>query len=66
VICEILNDDGTMARVADLIQFCQRHDLLMITVADLVRYRAEGNGDRLPDRVLSRSGPLRVATGARQ
>jgi 3,4-dihydroxy 2-butanone 4-phosphate synthase/GTP cyclohydrolase II len=39
VICEIVNDDGTMARVPDLIQFCKKHDLLMIKVADLARYR---------------------------
>ncbi|MCX8032878.1 MAG: bifunctional 3,4-dihydroxy-2-butanone-4-phosphate synthase/GTP cyclohydrolase II [Thermoleophilia bacterium] len=39
VICEIMNDDGTMARVPDLIKFCQQHGLKMITVADLIRYR---------------------------
>ena len=39
VICEIVNDDGTMARVSDLIKFCQKHNLLMITVAELARYR---------------------------
>jgi 3,4-dihydroxy 2-butanone 4-phosphate synthase/GTP cyclohydrolase II len=39
VICEIMNDDGTMARVADLIAFCQTHQLKMVTVADLIRYR---------------------------
>ncbi len=39
VICEIINDDGTMARLPDLIGFCKKHDLLMITVADLARYR---------------------------
>jgi len=39
VICEIVNDDGTMARVPDLIGFCKKHDLLMVTVADLARYR---------------------------
>jgi 3,4-dihydroxy-2-butanone 4-phosphate synthase/GTP cyclohydrolase II len=39
VICEIVNDDGTMARVPDLISFCKKHGLLMITVADLARYR---------------------------
>jgi hypothetical protein len=39
VICEIVNDDGTMARVPDLIRFCKKHGLLMITVADLARYR---------------------------
>ncbi len=41
VICEIVNDDGTMARVPDLIRFCQKHDLVMITVAELARYRFE-------------------------
>jgi 3,4-dihydroxy 2-butanone 4-phosphate synthase/GTP cyclohydrolase II len=42
VICEIINDDGTMARVPDLSRFCRKHGLLMITVADLARYRATG------------------------
>jgi 3,4-dihydroxy 2-butanone 4-phosphate synthase/GTP cyclohydrolase II len=41
VICEIMNDDGTMARVADLVAFCQQHNLLMLTVADLIRYRLQ-------------------------
>ena len=39
VICEIMKDDGTMARVPDLVDYCQRHGLLMITVADLAAYR---------------------------
>jgi 3,4-dihydroxy 2-butanone 4-phosphate synthase/GTP cyclohydrolase II len=39
VICEIMNDDGTMARVKDLIPYCARHGLKMITVADLIAYR---------------------------
>jgi 3,4-dihydroxy 2-butanone 4-phosphate synthase/GTP cyclohydrolase II len=39
VICEILNDDGTMARVPDLTKFAKRHKLLMITIADLIQYR---------------------------
>jgi 3,4-dihydroxy-2-butanone 4-phosphate synthase/GTP cyclohydrolase II len=43
VICEIVNDDGTMARVPDLFQFCKMHDLMMITVADLARYRFESD-----------------------
>jgi 3,4-dihydroxy-2-butanone 4-phosphate synthase/GTP cyclohydrolase II len=43
VICEIINDDGTMARVPDLIQFCKKHDLKMITVADLARYRFDSD-----------------------
>src|SRR5713226_4229309 len=41
VICEIMNDDGSMARVAQLEQFCARHDLRMISVADLIRYRLQ-------------------------
>lgn len=39
VICEIMKDDGTMARVTDLVDYCRRHDLLMVTVADLAAYR---------------------------
>lgn len=39
VICEIMKDDGTMARLPDLIPFCQKHDLPLVTVADLVAYR---------------------------
>ena len=41
VICEIVNEDGTMARVPDLIRFCKRHGLAMVTVADLARYRLD-------------------------
>lgn len=39
IICEIMKDDGTMARVPDLIEFCQSHDMKMLTVAELIRYR---------------------------
>jgi 3,4-dihydroxy 2-butanone 4-phosphate synthase/GTP cyclohydrolase II len=39
VICEIMSDDGTMARVPELSAFARRHGLLMITVADLIMYR---------------------------
>jgi 3,4-dihydroxy 2-butanone 4-phosphate synthase/GTP cyclohydrolase II len=39
VICEIMNDDGSMARVPDLVKFAKRHKLLMITIADLIQYR---------------------------
>src|ERR1700712_3337934 len=41
VICEIMNEDGTMARVPDLVKFCAEHGLLMVTVADLIRYRLQ-------------------------
>jgi 3,4-dihydroxy 2-butanone 4-phosphate synthase/GTP cyclohydrolase II len=39
VICEIMNDDGTMARVPQLTEFCREHGLKMLTVAELIRYR---------------------------
>jgi 3,4-dihydroxy 2-butanone 4-phosphate synthase / GTP cyclohydrolase II len=39
VICEIMNPDGTMARVAELTRFAKKHKLLMITIADLIQYR---------------------------
>lgn len=41
VICEIMNSDGTMARIPQLIEFCQRYGLKMISVADLIRYRLQ-------------------------
>src|SRR5207248_913203 len=41
VICEIMNEDGTMARVPDLAEFCQRHAMKMLTVAEVIRYRME-------------------------
>lgn len=41
VICEIMNEDGTMARVPQLIDFCSEHNLKMLTVADLIRYRMQ-------------------------
>jgi 3,4-dihydroxy 2-butanone 4-phosphate synthase / GTP cyclohydrolase II len=41
VICEIMNDDGTMARVPQLVEFCRRHDLKLLTIAELIRYRMQ-------------------------
>ena len=41
VICEIMNDDGTMARVPELTRFARQHRLLMITIADLIKYRMQ-------------------------
>jgi 3,4-dihydroxy 2-butanone 4-phosphate synthase/GTP cyclohydrolase II len=55
VICEIMNDDGTMARVDDLIGYCERHGLKMVTVADLVAYRRQH--DKLIERVVSTNLP---------
>ena len=44
VICEIMNPDGTMARVPELTRFAKKHKLLMITVADLIQYRMRTEG----------------------
>ncbi len=55
VICEIMNDDGTMARVKDLIPYCERHSLKMITVADLIKYRRRT--ERLVERVAEAGLP---------
>jgi 3,4-dihydroxy 2-butanone 4-phosphate synthase / GTP cyclohydrolase II len=41
VICEIMNEDGSMARVPDLVKFCEQHDLRMGCVADLIKYRRQ-------------------------
>src|SRR5881398_4063487 len=41
IICEIMNDDGTMSRVPDLIKFCHEHGMKMLTVAELIRYRMQ-------------------------
>jgi 3,4-dihydroxy 2-butanone 4-phosphate synthase/GTP cyclohydrolase II len=50
VICEVMNDDGAMARVPDLIEYCERHGLLMVTIKDLIAYRRRH--DRLIERVV--------------
>jgi 3,4-dihydroxy 2-butanone 4-phosphate synthase / GTP cyclohydrolase II len=57
VICEVMNDDGTMARVADLEGYCARHGLKMITVADLIAYR------RRHDKLVERVVETRLPTG---
>jgi 3,4-dihydroxy 2-butanone 4-phosphate synthase/GTP cyclohydrolase II len=55
VICEVMNDDGTMARVPDLAPYCERHGLKMITVADLVAYRRRH--EKLVERVVATTLP---------
>jgi 3,4-dihydroxy 2-butanone 4-phosphate synthase/GTP cyclohydrolase II len=57
VICEIMNDDGTMARVPDLAQFCRRHQLKMITVADLIAFRRRH--DHLVERAVQTPLPTK-------
>src|SRR5262247_1984384 len=51
VICEIMNEDGTMARVSDLVPYCRKHGLSMITVADLIAYRRRT--EKLVERVVA-------------
>jgi 3,4-dihydroxy 2-butanone 4-phosphate synthase / GTP cyclohydrolase II len=58
-IIEILNEDGTMARVPQLVEFCRRHNIKMCTNADLIEYRMQR--ERLVERV--ESVPLRNACG---
>lgn len=55
VICEIMNEDGTMARVPDLGPYCERHGLKMVTTADLIAYRRRT--DKLVERIVSTSLP---------
>ncbi len=56
VVCEVMNQDGTMARVKDLIPYCERHGLKMITVADLVEYR------RRTEKLVERTAQVRLPT----
>jgi 3,4-dihydroxy 2-butanone 4-phosphate synthase/GTP cyclohydrolase II len=67
VICEIMNDDGTMARVPDLERYCAEHGLKMVTVADLIAYRHRH--ERLVERVVETRMPTKLgsfdATGYR-
>jgi 3,4-dihydroxy 2-butanone 4-phosphate synthase/GTP cyclohydrolase II len=56
VICEIMRDDGAMARVPDLIPFCREHGLTILTVAELIRYRLRH------ERYIVRVGESRIQT----
>jgi len=56
VICEIMRDDGEMARIPDLILFCKEHGLLILTVAELIRYRLRN------ERYIVRAGESRIQT----
>jgi 3,4-dihydroxy 2-butanone 4-phosphate synthase/GTP cyclohydrolase II len=56
VICEIMKDDGTMARIPDLIPFCKEHGLGILTVAELIRYR------RRNEHYIVRTGESRIQT----
>jgi 3,4-dihydroxy 2-butanone 4-phosphate synthase/GTP cyclohydrolase II len=56
VVCEVMNDDGTMARVPDLIPYCERHGVKLITVADLIEYR------RRHEKLVERTTAVRLPT----
>ncbi len=56
VVCEIMNEDGTMSRVPDLIPYCERHGLKLITVADLIEYR------RRHEKLVERMTTVRLPT----
>jgi len=56
VICEIMRDDGEMARIPDLIPFCREHGLTMLTVAELIRYRLRN------ERYIVRAGESTIQT----
>jgi len=56
VVCEVMNDDGTMARVPDLVSYCERHGLKMVTVADLIEYR------RRTEKLVERVTAVRLPT----
>ncbi len=56
VLCEIMKDDGTMARVPDLVPFCQEHGLKILTVAELIRYRLRH------ERYIVRAGESHIQT----
>jgi len=55
VVCEVMKDDGTMARVPDLVGYCEQHGLKMVTVADLVEYRRRH--EKLIERIVSTKLP---------
>jgi len=57
VICEIMNEDGTMARTADLMEFARTHSLKICTIADLIRYRQKH--DKLVERISEAVLPTR-------
>ncbi len=56
VVCEVMNEDGTMARVPDLIPYCERHGLKLVTVADLIEYR------RRHEQLVERMTTVRLPT----
>lgn len=60
VICEIINEDGSMARTPDLIKFSKKHELKICTIADLIEYRRRS--EKLVKRIISTELPTRLGT----
>ena len=56
VVCEIMNEDGTMARIPDLVPYCKRHGIKLVTVADLIEYR------RRTEKLVERMTSVRLPT----
>ncbi len=56
IICEIVNEDGSMSRLPQLIEFCKQHNLLLSSIAELIRYR------RTHEKLVSRIGQAQVPT----
>jgi 3,4-dihydroxy 2-butanone 4-phosphate synthase/GTP cyclohydrolase II len=56
VVCEIMNEDGTMARVPDLSAFCEQHGIKLLTIADLIEYR------RATEKLVERVAEVRLPT----
>jgi 3,4-dihydroxy 2-butanone 4-phosphate synthase/GTP cyclohydrolase II len=56
VICEIMNDDGTMARMPDLVEFGRKHDIKIVTIADLIQYRLRN--EKLVQRAAEATMPI--------
>jgi 3,4-dihydroxy 2-butanone 4-phosphate synthase/GTP cyclohydrolase II len=59
VICEIMNDDGTMARMPDLVEFGRTHDIKIVTIADLIQYRLRN--EKLVQRAAEATMPIATA-----
>ena len=60
VICEIMSDDGTMARVPELIEFAKRHNLKIVTIKDLIKYRMR------TERFVKRLATVKIPTTYRR
>src|SRR5256885_1507268 len=56
VVCEVMKEDGTMARVPDLVEYCEQHDIKLVTVADLIEYR------RRTEKLIERTAEVHLPT----